>query len=102
MAVSSLTSTNTVTPRRSARISCNRRADYLGRVAAAQGDPRLRIAHAADAVRAASKDLAGDAADRVVAALLGLAGLSDDPVLNEAAARLLEQAGRPAGDRERK
>lgn len=85
-----------ISERRHSRILCNRRADYLRRIAAAQGDPRLQIGHAADAVRAASKDLPGVYAERVVTALLSLAGLGDDPELNEAAARLLELAGRRA------
>jgi hypothetical protein len=96
MAISSLTSAKTLSPRRHQKITCNRRTDYLGRIAAAEGDPRLQVGHAADAVRAASKNLVGDSAGQVVQALLGLAGLSDDPAVNEAAARLLELAGRPA------
>lgn len=98
MDVSRVTSGNVtfISERRHARIVCNRRADYLRRIAAAQGDPRLQVGHAADAVRAASKDLPGEYADRVVAALLSLAGLSDDLELNAAAAHLLELAGRRA------
>jgi hypothetical protein len=55
----------------------------------------------ADAVRAAGKDLPPEAADRVVAALLSLAGLSDDVTLNEAAGRLLKLAGSAEGGRNR-
>lgn len=103
MDVGRLTSTNTrVSARRNARMACNRRADYLGRIAAATGDPRLQIAHAADAVRAAGKDLGADQAQLVVAALLGLAGLSDNEEVNAAAARLLEAAGRQAAHEEGK
>jgi hypothetical protein len=104
MAVSSVTRANAVSggsvtlisERRHARIVCNRREDYLRRIAAAQGNPRLQISHATDAVRAASKDLPAPVADRVVVALLSLAGLGDDPELNAAAARLLELAARRA------
>lgn len=98
MDVSRVTSGNVsfISERRHARILCNRRSDYLRRIEAARGDPRLQISHAADAVRAASKDLPGAYADRVVTALLSLAGLGDDPELNAAAARLLELAGRQA------
>jgi hypothetical protein len=101
VAVSSLTCINAPSARRQHRVQCNRRADYLARIATAAGDSRLRIAHAADAVRAAGKDLPPEAADRVVAALLSLAGLSDDVTLNEAAGRLLELAGSAEGGRNR-
>jgi hypothetical protein len=87
VAVSSLTCINAPSARRQHRVQCNRRADYLARIATAAGDSRLRIAP--------------EAADRVVAALLSLAGLSDDVTLNEAAGRLLELAGSAEGGRNR-
>ncbi len=79
---------------RRTRVRCNRREDYLRRIAAAQGHPRLQVAHAADAVRAASKDLSGEQAGQVVTALLALAGFVEDPEMTAVAARLLELAGR--------
>lgn len=97
MDVRRVTSTNvTLSARRYDRVTCNRRKDYLARIAAAKGDPRLQVAHATDAVRACAKTLTGSRADQVVVALLSLAGLGDDPELNAAAARLLELAGQRA------
>lgn len=95
MDVSGLTSADrAASERRRARIRCNRQRDYLARIRSAQGDPRLQVAHAADAVRAASKDLSDERSGQVVTALLALGGFVEDPELTAAAARLLELAGR--------
>lgn len=83
---------NAVSPRHAARLSRNRRADYLARIEQAP-DNRMKIARAAEAVRAAGKDADDVTTDCLVNALLALAGLASDEKLHTVAGQLLELAG---------